>query len=450
MITPYDKRIQTVSELTLSIKGLLESGFAYVTVVGEISNLKIPYSGHLYFILKDEKAQLKAVMFKTQHRYLNMSPKDGIEVICRGRISVYEARGEYQLLVDTMDFKGAGLLQIAFEKLKKQLAEEGLFEATRKKPLPLIPEHIALITSPKGAAIFDFLQVVRSRFPGIPIEIFPVRVQGTGAAEDIVTALQLLNKRKKSEVIVLCRGGGSIEDLWPFNEEKVARAIFNSQIPVLTAIGHEIDFTIADFVADVRAPTPTAAGQTVVPDQAALTEKVNNLIHRLAQHIDNKLAITSYRLQFLRQKLADPTSSLSRHLLRLDQAMTSLLQATTNKLYRKQLHLKFTRSRLLLQDPINLLTSQQQKNNALVQKIIVLTKQKLANDTMRLRKAISLLDAMSPLAVLARGYSITRSHATGKIIHDSNTVAIGETVEILLNKGLIHCKIVSKEQENKS
>src|SRR3989339_768607 len=271
------EQIQTVSELTQSIRGVLEISFPFVTVMGEISNLRCPYSGHLYFTLKDDTAQIKAVLFKPQQRYLACTPKDGMKVVCRGRISLYEARGEYQLIVDSLAEKGAGALQLAFDLLKRKLAAEGFFGEERKRPLPLLPEKIALITSPSGAAVHDFLSMAENRFAAVPIEIIPVRVQGSGAMEDIIEAITLCNDRGQNDVIVICRGGGSLEDLWTFNEERLARAIAGSQIPIVSAIGHEIDFTIADLVADYRAPTPTAAAEAVVPSRVQLHAQLHNL-----------------------------------------------------------------------------------------------------------------------------------------------------------------------------
>ncbi|OGR00472.1 MAG: exodeoxyribonuclease VII large subunit [Deltaproteobacteria bacterium RIFOXYD12_FULL_50_9] len=443
----FGKHIQTVSELTLSIKGLLENGFAFVTVIGEISNLKVPPSGHHYFTLKDHNAQLKAVMFKTQQRYLNIRAENGIEVICRGRISVYDARGEYQLLVDSMDLKGAGLFQITFERLKSRLADEGLFAAAHKKPLPLLPTQISLITAPNGAAVFDFLNVAEARFPGIPIEIFPVRVQGAGSADDIVNALQLLNLRSSSDVIVLCRGGGSIEDLRSFNEEAVARAIYASEIPVVSAIGHEIDFTIADFVADVRAPTPTAAAQCVVPDRAVLQNAVSDSKQRLVRGLDKKLAAAGYRLQIYRQKLGDPSSSLAHHLLRLDHTITTMLHAATNRLHRDRLSLEVEKSRLFLHDPRLRLANRLQKTRSLHQKLIILGKQHIAGKISRFQQAAALLNAVNPLTILARGFSITRSTVTGQIIHDSRKVSPGETIDVRLQHGVLFCEITGKKDD---
>ncbi len=296
--SPYASQVQSVSELTRSIRGLLETQFSFVTVTGEISNMRRPYSGHLYFTLKDADAQIKVVLFKNQQRYLSAPLQDGEQVICRGRISVYEPRGEYQIIADFVENQGTGTLQIAFDRLKKRLDAEGLFDADRKKELPFLPEKIFLVTSPSGAALFDFLNIAATRFPGVPIVIFPVRVQGDGAAEEISRAISLLNSREKSGVIVLCRGGGSLEDLWAFNEEQVAYAIEASQLPVVSAVGHEVDFTIADFVADHRSPTPTAAAKDVLPDGEALRQHLEALQARITNGMTRKI-------ESLRQKITN-------------------------------------------------------------------------------------------------------------------------------------------------
>lgn len=244
------KRIFSVSELTSSIKSMLEGRFPFISVAGEISNLRRPASGHLYFTLKDDRAQIKTVLFKTQQRYLEKTPRDGQMVVCQGRLTVYEPRGDYQLIVDAMDFHGAGALQLAFEQLKKKLAAEGLFDQEDKKPLPALPRHITLVTSPTGAAVHDFIRIAQSRYPQIRIAVFPVAVQGDAAAGEIQEAILEINNQMHTDIIVLCRGGGSIEDLWAFNDEQLAREIRYSNIPVVSAVGHEIDFTIADFAAD--------------------------------------------------------------------------------------------------------------------------------------------------------------------------------------------------------
>ena len=309
--SPYTATIQSVSELTRSIRGLLETQFSFVTVTGEISNMRRPYSGHLYFTLKDADAQIRVVLFKNQQKYLNAPLQDGEQVICRGRVSVYEPRGEYQIIADFVENQGRGTLQIAFDRLKKRLDAEGLFRSERKKALPFLPEKIFLLTSPSGAALFDFLGMAESRFPGVPIVIFPVRVQGDGAAQEISQAITLLNRHEKSGVIVLCRGGGSLEDLWAFNEEQVAYAISASLLPVVSAVGHEVDFTIADFVADHRSPTPTAAAKDVLPDGRALRQHIEVLQTTLTKSMARKIATMRQKIKIEQHRLGDPASRIN-------------------------------------------------------------------------------------------------------------------------------------------
>ncbi|MBN2106659.1 MAG: exodeoxyribonuclease VII large subunit, partial [Deltaproteobacteria bacterium] len=260
-----DRFIFTVAELTRHIRDTLESAYPDVWVEGEISNLRIPSSGHCYFTLKDEAAQLRVVMFRMQARLLRFTAEDGLKVICRGRINVYEQRGEYQLVADMLEPRGVGSLQLAFEQLKNRLAGEGLFAEERKKPLPFLPARIAVITSPTGAAVRDIIRIIHRRFPSVAILVVPVRVQGDEAPEEIARAIETVNQRGLGDVIIVGRGGGSLEDLWAFNTETVARAIAASALPVISAVGHETDTTIADFAADLRAPTPSAAAELVVP-----------------------------------------------------------------------------------------------------------------------------------------------------------------------------------------
>ncbi|MEE9165043.1 MAG: exodeoxyribonuclease VII large subunit, partial [Nitrospinota bacterium] len=262
-----ERQVYTVTEITRAIKFSLETEFPRVWIEGEISNLRIPSSGHMYLTIKDEESQIKVVMFRSGKSQLKFGPKDGDQVIVKGKITVYEPRGEYQIVIDYMEPKGIGALQLAFQQLKEKLSKEGLFDEELKKSLPLLPQKIGIITSPTGAAVRDILNIIDRRFPNVHILIAPVKVQGEGAAQEIAAAVKDLNKIKGVDVIIVGRGGGSIEDLWAFNEEVVARAIFESEIPVISAVGHEIDFTISDFVADLRAPTPSAAAELVVRDK---------------------------------------------------------------------------------------------------------------------------------------------------------------------------------------
>ena len=293
MIDPFEtideiepvRKVYTVSELNAVIKSLLEQRFPFVWIVGEISNFKIPLSGHYYFTLKDEASQINAVMFRGQHRQLKFEPEDGMRVTGLGRLSVYEPRGAYQILLEYLEPSGVGGLQIAYEKLKARLAEEGLFDQQYKKPIPFLPHKIALITSPSGAVVHDMLNIIDRRFPNMQIEVFPVKVQGTGAEDEITEALEMLNDRSGVDVAILARGGGSLEDLQAFNSEHVARAIFAARIPIIAAIGHETDYTIADFVADLRAPTPSAAAELAVPVKFELLQQVNNIFADLKYRI---------------------------------------------------------------------------------------------------------------------------------------------------------------------
>jgi len=279
-------RVYTVSEITQIIKLEIESSFPLVWVEGEISNFRRHLSGHLYFTLKDEKAQLRAVMFRLEARQLGFEIKDGLKVICRGRLTVYEPRGEYQIVVEIMEPKGKGALQLAFEQLKEKLRAEGLFDPQHKKKLPLLPKKIGIVTSPRGAAIVDILRILERRFARLHVIIYPVRVQGEGAADEIVEGIDYLSRQPDIDVIIVGRGGGSIEDLWAFNEEKVARAIFRSSIPIISAVGHEVDYTIADFVADVRASTPSAAAELVIEKEEALLARLESLERTLTRAME--------------------------------------------------------------------------------------------------------------------------------------------------------------------
>lgn len=445
MISLPTPKIFSVTELTRSIRGLLETEFPFVTVSGEISNLRQPYSGHLYFTLKDETAQLRVVLFKTQKRYLQELPADGQQVICRGRISVYEPRGEYQLIVDYMERLGSGELQIAFEKLKQKLADEGLFDETRKKKIPVFPARIALVTSPEGAAVFDFLKMAQQRFPGQPIEIYPVRVQGDNAAPEICEALDAVNRRCSSEVVVLCRGGGSIEDLWPFNDERVARAIYSSEIPVVSAIGHEIDYTIADFVADLRSPTPTAAAEATVPDRRLLAERIHQLQQKLVDEVLQNIYAQKHFIKMQRRILGDPRTLLTHSLLYLDNVQSSFINAFKTFLYQQKLKLDALNGRLNKQSPLQQLDYKEQWTRELARRLHVVMQKQLDKKRDSLLSVATLLDAVSPLAVLGRGYAVVRSgpheKPPGELIRSASQVDIGKQLEIILQRGKIGTKV---------
>ena len=433
-------QIQTVSELTQSIRGVLEVSFPFVTVAGEISNLRSPYSGHLYFTLKDASAQLKAVLFKPQQRYLACIPADGMEVVCRGRISLYEARGEYQLIVDVLAAKGEGALQLAFDLLKRKLAAEGLFAGERKRPLPLLPGKIALITSPSGAAVHDFLAMAKKRCGAVPVEIIPVRVQGAGAMEDIIEAITLCNERGQNDVIVLCRGGGSLEDLWTFNEEKLARAIAGSRIPIVSAIGHEIDFTIADLVADLRAPTPTAAAEAVVPSRVQLSAQVHHLTSRLTKTMADRLAVCRQTVEGHRKILGDPTSLLDQFRLATDHALAALQFSFSRAIHQRRLAVAGLSQLLARHTPDQRLEYQRQGIQELRRRMVQAMLRHHERKRAAFEKNAGLLHAISPLAVLGRGYSIVRREK-GDIVRSCTEVQPGENISITLAQGGIDCEV---------
>lgn len=446
----HKHRVLTVSELNTAIRGLLENRFPFVHVAGEVSNLRKPYSGHQYFTLKDANSQLKAVLFKLQQRYLSQELKDGQRVVCKGRISVYEPRGDYQLIVDTVDFHGAGLLQQEFIALKKKLAAEGLFDEHLKKTLPPFPEHITLVTSPRGAAVHDFIRIAAKRWPMVRIAVFPAAVQGDQAAGEIAEAIRLINRHmvRTTDLIVLCRGGGSIEDLWAFNDEYLARAIFDSTIPVVSAIGHEIDFTIADFVADFRAPTPSGAAEALLPDSSALMHTLSSQQARLSRHLDNLLNRCQDRLRLYRQRLGAMPHPLESLMQRLDQLGLSLQMSLFQKLADKRQQVHDLHSLLEEYNPATTLLLNQQKVDALQARIVRAGTGRLEDGNQRLRQMAGVLDAVSPLATLARGYAVVqRIRPRGQVVTDAGTVRTDEQVDITLHRGAMRCRVVAVEKE---
>ena len=393
-----EKKIFSVTELTRLIRGTLEEKFSNIWVEGEISNMRIPSSGHVYLTLKDESSQLKAVMFRYQNRNLKFELEDGLQVIVFGNISVYEPRGEYQLIIEHMEPKGVGALQLAFEQLKEKLFKEGLFDTKHKKPIPVLPKKIGVITSPTGAVIRDILRVINRRFQNVHILIYPVRVQGEGAGEEIARAIEEMNENEAADVLILARGGGSIEDLWAFNEEIVARAIFKSKIPIISAIGHEIDYTISDFVADLRAPTPSAAAEMVIQSKEELLQRVKT------QH-DLLFRIVLSRISELRSRVS--------HLIR---------------------------SRVFVY-PERAINQYQQRVDELFVRIRRRALQNLELKKRDLKNVLGLLDKLSPLAVLARGYSICRKHPSMELIKDASKVKKGERVQVRLSRGEMVCEV---------
>jgi len=346
--------IYSVSELNTNIKSLIEENFPFVWIFGEISNFRIPASGHFYFTLKDDASQISSVMFRGQQRNLKFQPEDGLNVTGMGRISVYEPRGTYQIILEYLEPSGAGALQIAFEKLKKRLAGEGCFDDAHKKPLPFLPNKISIITSPTGAVVHDILHIINRRFPNLAIRIIPVEVQGEGAAEQIVAALEWLNVAKDADVAILARGGGSLEDLQAFNAEPVARAIFASEIPIISAVGHETDYTISDFVADLRAPTPSAAAELVVPVKSELEQHRKDLLNLLKIRIAHYFKYLNQNLNEHSNRLVNPRRKLEDACLKVDDLTARLSRVLFHRIRHERKHCDFWDDRLHANNPIHL------------------------------------------------------------------------------------------------
>ena len=441
---PFSERtILTVSEVSERIKIVLEDTFFDVWVEGEISNLRTPSSGHTYLTLKDERSQIRAVLFKMQRRYLRFDPKDGMLVIARGRISLYEPRGEYQLVIDYMEPKGIGALQIAFEQLKARLAQAGLFDPARKRSLPALPRRIGIVTSPTGAVICDMLQILRRRFANLHVCVYPVRVQGDGAAEEIARGIEALNRYPGIDVLIVARGGGSLEDLWAFNEEAVARAIYASTVPVISAVGHEVDYTIADFVADVRAPTPSAAAELVIRNKSELHAGLQVVAHQLQRAIRHRLETLRARLDACQRRrvLKDPWAPLRTMGQRIDELNGRLARAIRARLRLSQEALERGEAAIAHLSPLMMVSLLRQRLTALEQRLIAAQGGHVRREREELERLTATLQALSPLAVLARGYSICRRQTDGQVIREAHAVAPGMHVDVTLWQGSLQCTV---------
>ena len=403
MNSEKEKHIYTVSELTKYVRVILEDSFPAVWIEGEISNFVLHSSGHMYFSLRDAGAVIKCAMFARSNARLKFKPKDGMKVICFGKLSVYEARGDYQLIAEEIEPKGIGALQLQFQQLKEKLQKEGLFEQAHKVPIPFLPTRIGIVTSPTGAAIRDILNIARRRFSNVEIIINPVKVQGESAKNEIAAAIRQFNKLNNIDVMIVTRGGGSLEDLWPFNEETVARAIYESEIPVISAVGHEIDYTISDFVADFRAPTPSAAAELVIPRKEDLVGLISTATTRLNNALAGKVKGLAERLKAVKESY-------------------------------------------ILRQPLNLIVQYEQVIDDLRKDIAIrvdhLIKMRGENHNLLTSK----LEAFNPLAILKRGYSVTVKLPEGSILKDVVSLKAGDTVETKLGRGKFKSKI--EEIEN--
>jgi exodeoxyribonuclease VII large subunit len=446
-----ERAVLSVSELTARIKEQLEGAFPAVWVEGEISNLRTPGSGHAYFTLKDETAQLRAVLFRNRGRRIRFEPEDGMKVLAFGGLDLYPPRGEYQLVVELLEPKGVGALQYAFEQLKRRLEAEGLFEQARKRPLPAFPRVIGIVTSPTGAAIRDILHIIGRRFGDLRILIVPVRVQGEEAPGEIVAALAMLAAMEELDVVIVGRGGGSIEDLWAFNDERVARAIAASRVPVISAVGHETDYTIADFVADLRAPTPSGAAELVVREKLAVMRALVDLHDRLQQAMASQLERRRERLAALarRRVLTEPGRALREWTRRLDEAQTGLAAAVRGHQRMLRHRVELATNALSSQHPLARISHGAAVLAQLRGRLAASATHRAKHSRHRLAAAVGRLQSLSPLAVLGRGYSLTR-RPSGAVVRTAASLRAGDAIEVLLTEGAVDARVTDvKERDDR-
>lgn len=441
-------KVYTISQVTQDIRAILESAFDSIWVEGEISNMKVATSQHAYFVLKDERAQIRCVMFKGQRVGLKYKPEDGDHVLAFGRVTVYDARGEYQIIVETLEPCGLGALQKAFEQLKKKLSEEGLFDEARKRELPQFPWKIGIVTSPTGAAVRDIINVITRRNSKVSILLYPVKVQGEGAAEEIAKGIEEMNRRDDIDVLIVGRGGGSIEDLWAFNEEVVARAIFASRIPVVSAVGHEVDFTIADFVADVRAATPSAAAELVVPLSDDMAQDIRYLTDQILQSVRRKIGDYKDLLRHLidRRFFREPMQILQAPAQRVDDLSQRLLRGLEQWHVLQKQKLLSRVQQLIQASPQKTIPYLKEKRETLQLRLLQQISSQLQLKRERFEGIAKSLNALSPLAILDRGYSICTLTSTGDVVKSSTETKEGDNVQVRLAKGRLDC-IVEKKIE---
>lgn len=434
LFAPRERRIYQVSELTRELKGIIEGRFPSVFVDGEISNFRRnSASGHCYFTLKDDKAQLRCALFRGQARLLKIQPRDGMQVRIRGRLSVYEAGGDLNFVVDTLEPLGAGELALRFEELKQRLAKEGLFDASLKRPLPFLPRRIGVVTSPTGAAVQDFLRVLHKRWPNMPVLIAPARVQGDGAAAEICRGIQQLAGFDDVDVVVVTRGGGSLEDLWAFNEEPVVRAIRRCPVPVVSAVGHEVDFTLSDFAADVRAPTPTGAAELLVKEKPAVKEWLRVAEGRLERAVARHIEVRRNRLENRQRSLSDPRRIIGERRLTVDRLIQRAERRFKERIGEGRATLRNIEARLSRAHPQARLSAQRDMLGRLEQRAIRAIQADVAREGRRLGELAGRLDALSPLKVLSRGYALAWSD--GHLIRDAAEVKTGDEVRVRVANG---------------
>jgi exodeoxyribonuclease VII large subunit len=442
---PPARRILTVSELTARLRRTIEAQFFEIWVEGELSNCRVWNTGHLYFTLKDAHAQVKGVMFRSTLQRLKFTPKDGLRVVARGRLTVYDPKGEYQLTCEHFEPEGLGARQLAFDQLKERLAREGLFDDRRKRPLPLLPRKIGVVTSLEGAAVRDIIKVLRRRYANAHIIIRPARVQGEGAAMDIARGVRAIGKIRGVDVVIVGRGGGSMEDLWAFNEEVVARAIAGCPVPTISAVGHQTDVTIADFVADLRAPTPSAAAEMVVSRKDDFCGHIERLSHRVASAMVGRVRRLETRLRTLeaRPGYAGTHGRLAlrgRHAAELTHELRRALRAQISARERRYQHLRFTLERFDLRRRLGGIRTRLVAADAALAAALA---RRCHGSEARLRNAAARLDSLSPLAVLGRGYAVCWNADRTYVVRDAATLSAGERVRVTLERGELQCEVRS-------
>jgi len=446
-LSSQNRQILTVSQLTTRIKSLLEKSFPFVWISGEISNFRVPASGHFYFTLKDSRAQIQAVMFKGQNRLLKFEPEHGMQVLGFGRISLYEPRGSYQIILEHMEPEGVGALQIAFEQLKSRLETEGLFKEEHKQALPTLPRHIALITSPTGAVVHDLLTILSRRYPNLRVDIHPVKVQGDASETQIVDAFDIAAKRDLADLVILARGGGSLEDLQAFNSEPVARAIFGCPLPVISAVGHETDYTIADFVADLRAPTPSAAAELAVPVKAELVDLIVQYRQVLSRLMRQAIELRTRRLEDLHKRLKDPRRIIQDARMKVDDYTERLARVFSARLALSREQLAHRQDNLVRVSSQQQLLYFKEKLEQINSNLKIYIDNKFKEKSSFYREAAARLKTLDPSATLKRGYSITRIRENGQIVMNPDQVADGQMLDISVARGTFGAR-VDKEKKN--
>ena len=437
-----EQQVFTVTRLNSAVRMILEQDLGLVWLTGELSNLAMPSSGHWYFSLKDLGAQVRCAMFKGNNRRVTFRPQDGMQVLVQARVSLYEPRGDYQLIIESMQPAGDGVLALRFEELKRRLGAEGLFDESRKRPLPREPRAVGLITSATGAALHDMLTVLKRRAPDLPVFIYPTQVQGSAAISQIVAAIAKANQRAEVDVLIVGRGGGSLEDLWCFNEEAVARAIAHSAIPVISAVGHEVDVTISDFAADLRAPTPSAAAELVAPDNQARIQRLAHLKQRLLQAMNRQQTAARHDFILLQKRLdhQDPKRRLEQQSQRLDELSARLQQLLRQRLHQGERRLANLELRLQGKSPERLLAAGKRRHQLAEERLYALIARRQDVAGHRLAMLSARLDGVSPLATLGRGYAIVRT-PTGEVISRAAQVNVGQPLVTTLAEGQLRVRV---------